>query len=202
MGVGGLRANRPHTSFKMGWSNGVSPRGRWRVSIGAVIPPQSRKSGTEGRQDAIARLLGGLDRSSVGSLLSGSGLGLDLWCRTWTSFSFSPWPVLPVAWRNEETHAAVPRTLGSSRKVGLRAVASTVPILEVGGTISLLRPRFGSVVIRLAERAAGTSTSQPGINADGMEGMATGEAANVVIIFKRINADGTSITAGAVALRR
>lgn len=84
----------------------------------------------------------------------------------------------------------------STGKVGV-VVVSTI---WVGGVRS--RSRLRNIVIGLAKRTARSPTGQPGVKTDGMEGMATSQAADVVIILKRIDADSTGITGSLHALRR
>ena len=53
---------------------------------------------------------------------------------------------------------------------------------------------LGGIIISLAERAACPPTGQPGIDANSMECMSAGQAANVVIVLKRVNANSTGIS--------
>lgn len=65
----------------------------------------------------------------------------------------------------------------------------------VGGTGLVLRVGSGlrDVVIGLAQRAACATASQPGIDADGMEGVAACQAADVVVVLEGVDTDGAGI---------
>lgn len=58
---------------------------------------------------------------------------------------------------------------------------------------SALGTWFGNVVVGLAQRAAGSSAREPGIEATSMKGMSTGQATHFVLVVKIVDANGASI---------
>lgn len=82
----------------------------------------------------------------------------------------------------------------TGRQVHARVLVR-VQVGIVGGIRLGLRVGSGlrDVVIGLAQRAACATASQPGIDADGMEGVAACQAADVVIVLEGVDADGAGI---------
>lgn len=123
----------------------------------------------------------------------------------------APFPTSPsvgVGWwvgvaRREEAQALAPQVVpGGWWRI--RHVASGAgPATAAGGIdrvpvgIGLLGSRLRDVVVGLAERTACSSTSEPWVHTDGVERMAAGETADVIVILEGINTDGAGIATGA-----
>lgn len=52
---------------------------------------------------------------------------------------------------------------------------------------------FRDVVVFFAEGAAGAAGGEPGVDASRVEGVAAGEAADVVVVFDRVETDGAGV---------
>jgi len=91
--------------------------------------------------------------------------------------------------RRPEAHGAAPSDpdgLGDGERMS--AVAAGV---ELGFTF---RARFWDVVIGFAEGAASATAGKPRVYAGGVEGVAAGEAAHlVVVVVEIVNADGACV---------
>jgi hypothetical protein len=55
------------------------------------------------------------------------------------------------------------------------------------------RSRLGYVVVGFAERAAGAAAREPGVDTGSVECVTAGEATDIVVVFKSINADCTAV---------
>jgi hypothetical protein len=83
----------------------------------------------------------------------------------------------------------------------LRKHYIAIAVIDIGIGISRWRARLGSIVICLAQRAAGSSAGEPRVQADSMEGMPAGQSTNVVVVLQRLYANGTGVAARSDALR-
>lgn len=57
-----------------------------------------------------------------------------------------------------------------------------------------LRARLRNKIVCFAERTAGTTTGQPGVQAPGMERMSASEASDIIIRLQRVDADSARVT--------
>lgn len=68
-----------------------------------------------------------------------------------------------------------------------------VGIVGVTRLVLWIGPGLRDIVVGLAQRAACATACQPGIDADGMEGVAACQAADVVVVLEGVDTDGAGI---------
>ena len=65
--------------------------------------------------------------------------------------------------------------------------------IDGGGIVGVRGARLGDPVVGFAEGAAGAAAGEPGVEAAGVEGVAAGEAADFVVEFEVVEADGAGV---------
>jgi len=74
----------------------------------------------------------------------------------------------------------------SSRPGGLTSIkrVKVIPVFGAG---------FGDVVVGFTKRTTRSSGGEPRVNASGVESVAAGEAADVIVVFEGVEADGAGV---------
>lgn len=183
-------------SFKVAWCRAHDFWSAMRA-IGLLLAaslPEERQPASPATVSVCRRGCGCWWSGETGFLLASSAFGSG-WCRVILLLRGILWCAVEESSRSKE--ASTEGNSSPSHPGGLRCLRHVAPSAVASSRSVLFFPfwsRLGHVVIGFAERTAGTAAREPRVDTGSVEGVATGQAANVVVILKGINTNGAAVT--------